>query len=229
MKQSGTWWTLGLILVAAACLGAWLIGGRPAADEATEPTTGTIVEASPPVTSSVIQAEPLDKPPTPPSAPAPQPSAAEPPAQPSDIFAGPLPEFMVPIRDRVLAKRWLDVSDQKQLYEYGKEHKDDARPQLLLAWDARNREWDGIAAEMYRIAYRADKRVKDDPNMLPDLLAIAGQHDRMEFDEASGVIQDAYGAQALPSIEADIAAARQRGDEARATRLNRLRDNIRAR
>ena len=36
----------------------------------------------------------------------------------------------------------------------------DARPQLLLAWDSMNREWDGIAVRMYRIAYRADPRAK---------------------------------------------------------------------
>jgi hypothetical protein len=228
MKRSGTWWTLGLILVAAACLGAWLIGG-PSTPEADEPSTGTVVEMPPPQ-PTVVQTELVQKPaePAKPAARAPQPTAASPEPQ-SDIFSGPMPDFMVSIRDRVLEKRFLDVSDQKQLYEYGKEHKEDARPQLLLAWDARNREWDGITAQMYRIAYRADKRVKEDPNMLPDLLAIASQHDRMEFDEASGVIQDAYGAQALPRIEADIAEARQRGQDMRVTRLNRLRDNIRAR
>jgi hypothetical protein len=224
MKQSGTWWTLGLILVAAACLGAWLIGGPRAAED--EPTTGTIVEM--PQTAEPETAQTPAEAPRP-AAPSPQPRAASPEPARSDVFAGPMPEFMVPIRDRVLAKRSLDVGDQKELYEYGKAHKEDARPQLLLAWDARNREWDGIEAQMYRIAYRADNRVKDDPNMLPDLLAIASQHDRMEFEEASGVIQDAYGAQALPRIEAEIAEARQRGEDARAVRLNRLRDNIRAR
>lgn len=226
MKRSGTW-TLVLSLVAAAGLAAWLIGGPREAEQA-EPNSGTIVEMPPAAEPTLVQAEPVKKPAAP-SAPAPQPSAASAEPAPSDLFADPMPEFMTPIRDRVLAKRWLDVSDQKQLYEYGKLHKDDARPQLLLAWDARNREWDAITAQMYRIAYRADQRVKDDPNMLPDLLAVASHHDRMEFDEASGVIQDAYGAQALPRIEADISEARQRGEEQRLTRLNRLRDSIRAR
>ena len=55
MKQSGTWWTLGLILVAAACLGAWLIGGpRPGEDE---PTMGTIVEMPEAAQPTVVQAE----------------------------------------------------------------------------------------------------------------------------------------------------------------------------
>ena len=30
---------------------------------------------------------------------------------------------------RVLAKKLLDVGDQKQLYDYGRAHRDDARPQ----------------------------------------------------------------------------------------------------
>src|SRR5215471_16015231 len=50
--------------------------------------------------------------------------------------AGPLPDFMIPIHARVLDKQWLDVEAQKSLYHFGREHKDDARPQLLLAWDS---------------------------------------------------------------------------------------------
>ena len=47
-----------------------------------------------------------------------------------DLFAGPMPDFMAEAHMRTLDKKWLHVSVQKKLYEYGQEHKDDARPQL---------------------------------------------------------------------------------------------------
>lgn len=235
MKQSGTWWTVGLALVALACLSAWLIGGPE--QQADDGMAGTIVEAPEPAAPVVVQAIPVDRPrpaqPPPAEQPQPQPQAAEPqqpaaavPAPPGtwDMFSGEMPDFMVRAHERVMSKRKLHISDQRELYKYGQAHEDDARPQLLLAYDARNREWDGIAANMYRIAFRADKRTKDDPNMLPDLLAIAGSHDRMEFDEASTLIRDAYGAEALPRVDTLIDEAGDKGDEVRVTRLNRLRE-----
>jgi hypothetical protein len=133
-----------------------------------------------------------------------------------------MPDFMADIHKRVLDRQLLDVSDQKELYEYGRAHKDDARPQLLLAWDSMNREWDGIAVRMYRMAYNADQRAKDDPTMLRDLLEVASRYDTVEFDEARGVIARAYGAQAQSQLTAKVSALRAQGKLDRAARLERL-------
>ena len=144
----------------------------------------------------------------------------------SDLFAGTMPDFMVDLHAAVLDKKWLGAPQQRQLYEFGQEHKDDARPQLILAWDSMNREWDGIAVRMYRIAYRADHRAKDDPSMLRDLLTVASRFDRTEFREATEIIKEAYGKDALPRIEEEMGKYAAAGAPDRAARLSRLRDAI---
>jgi hypothetical protein len=143
-----------------------------------------------------------------------------------DLFAGPMPDFMTEAHARTLDKKWCDVTLQKKLYQFGQEHKDDARPQLLLAWDSMNREWYGIAVRMYAIAYRADKRSKHDPSMLRDLLFVAARHDRVEYKEASELIREAYGEEALPSIDEELATFRAQGNSVNTERLERLRDAI---
>jgi len=165
-----------------------------------------------------------------PTRPAPKPAAAAP-AEPvvadSDLFAGTMPDFMVDLHARVLDKKWLGAPEQRQLYEFGKQNPKDARPQLLLAWDSMNREWDGIAVRMYRIAYRADRRAKDDPTMLRDLLTVASRFDRTEYREATEIIKEAYGSDALPRIEEVIGKYTAAGEVERAARLSRLRDALR--
>jgi hypothetical protein len=98
----------------------------------------------------------------------------------------------------------------------------------MLAWDARNRDWDGNAARMYRIAFSADARAKDDPSMLPDLISIAGRYDNVEYTDSSSLIVDAFGSEALPEVEDEIALATRRGEQRKLDRLTRLRDAIRA-
>ena len=143
-----------------------------------------------------------------------------------DLFASPMPDFMTEAHTRTIDKQWCDVNLQKKLYQYGQEHKDDARPQLLLAWDSMNREWYGIAVRMYRIAYQADKRAKYDPSMLRDLLFVAARHDRVEFSDAVEIIREAYGEEALPSIDEELATFRAQGNSVNTERLQRLRDQI---
>jgi hypothetical protein len=137
-----------------------------------------------------------------------------------------MPDFMVDIHTRVLDKKPLNVVLQKKLYDFGQEHKDDARPQLLLAWDSMNRDWDGIGVRMYRIAYRADARAKHEPRMLSDLISVASRFDRVEFRESSALIVEAYGASAQPRIKEELETLRESGQHARAARLERVLEAI---
>jgi len=227
-----TWLWLGLMLAVALALAIWLM---PRSTTGTAESSGApqaeapAIAAAPPETPSAEKPAPQAQAEAKPAAAAPdQPQA--PAKKDSDLFAGPLPDFMVDLHAKVLDKKWLSASQQKQLYEFGKQHRDDARPQVLLAWDARNREWDGISSDMYRIAYRADKRVKDDPRMLADLLYVVGahQHETVEFKDTAELINDVFGAEALPRIEDELAGAQKRGEQAKTDRLNRLRDLIRS-
>jgi hypothetical protein len=89
-----------------------------------------------------------------------------------------------------------------------------------------NREWDGIGIRMYRTAYRADKRAKDDPSMLRDLIEVGSRYDTVEFTDARNIIAQVYGAQAVPQINAKIDELRSQGKLDRASRLERLRTAV---
>jgi hypothetical protein len=192
------------------------LGGKPQ-ESAEAPVTAPPASAS--ASPQKNAAQPSVKP-------APAPTPAEPPV---NLFADPMPDFMSKSYAAVLDKKWLDADQQKELYNWGKEHKDDARPQLILAWESMNRDWKGLSVRMYRMAYRADHRAKDDPSMLRDLLHIASQYDTVEYREASDVIRDAYGEEALPKIDDAIAQLRGEGAESRAERLQRLRGEVTSR
>jgi len=230
-EPHGTYLVLGLLIAAGAVMFLWLAPRNQEADEEEAVSEAAASEVAPaPVQAAAApqaaQARLQPAEPAEPEAPTQAPNTAE--EAHSDLFAAPMPEFMDRIYKRVGDNKWLNANDQKQLYDFGKEHPDDARPQLILAWDARNRDWDGIAARMYRIAYTADERAKDDPSMLPDLISIAARFDNVEYKEASSLIADAYGPQALPEIEDEIALATRRNETGRLDRLNRLRDEIRS-
>jgi hypothetical protein len=215
---------LGFAVAGLGAFGAlmvWVLTGssRAGTDQASasaaSPAPET-AEESPPSAAPVATAQQ--------AAPSAQPAAA--PQLVLDLFAGEMPDFMADAHARILDKKWLDAAAQKQLYEHGQAHKDDARPQLLLAWDAMNREWDGIAVRMYRIAYRADKRAKQDPSMLRDLLAVASRFEGTEHREATEIVKEAFGAEALPQLDAALAELRAQGDLVRAARLQRVRAAI---
>ena len=235
-EPHGTYLVLGLLIAAGAVMFLWLAPRNQDTDPEAEASEAADREFAPnePAPKPAAPAAPVANAPEPaqPAAvvlPAQPTVQAAPAHEPTDLFAEPLPEDLEKIHKRVSNNQWLNARDQKTLYDYGKEHKSDARPQLMLAWDARNREWDGIAARMYRIAFTADPRAKDDPSMLPDLISIASRFENVEYTESASLIADAYGAEALPEIEDEITLAERRGEQRRVARLNHLRDQIRSR
>jgi hypothetical protein len=140
-----------------------------------------------------------------------------------DLFAGEMPDFMAEAHARVLDKKPLGSPDQKELYDFGKQNPKDARPQLLLAWDSMNRDWDGIGVRMYEIAHRADARVKEDPRMLQDLLRVAAGHDKVEYRDTVRLVQEVYGSDAIGAVEQAIEEHSARGESKSVERLTLLR------
>ncbi|MFI5308776.1 MAG: hypothetical protein ACHQ53_15570 [Polyangiales bacterium] len=217
-KETKSLGLAGAVLLAFAAMMAWMMAGPSGAATSKTPALPEPQSARPPAPTNASSTEPGAK--------AASAAATEPAA--ADLFAGPMPDFMVDCHRRVLDKELLDVEDEKKLYAYGQAHKDDARPQLLLAWESMNREWYGIASRMYGIAYRADPRAKDDPTMLRDLLLVASMYDKTEFDETKAIIADAYGATALPRLDQALFELRSQGDGVGAARLQRLREALSA-
>lgn len=197
---------------------------RTEAPAAAADTSASEASRAPAEPEVAAEAEPAAEPQA--AAKAEEPASAK--SEPVDLFAGPMPDFMADLHKVVLDKKPLSAPMQKQLYDYGKEHPDDARPQLLLAWDSRNREWDGFAVRMYRIAFRADRRSKQDPSMLRDLIDIASRHDRVEYRETTELLREAFGGEAIGPIEEAIERHRQRREGSRVDRLQRLKDALSA-
>jgi hypothetical protein len=218
--------TLGLAVGALVAFGALMVWVLTSSSRAGSSEAPAVAASPAPEVATESPTRPVPVAATGQTALAAQPTPAAQPRPAADLFAGAMPDFMADAHARVLDKQWLDSAVQKQLYDHGQAHKDDARPQLLLAWDAMNREWDGIAVRMYRIAYRADGRAKDDPSMLRDLLDVASRFDRTENREATELVKEAYGREALPQLDAALAELREQGDLVRAARLQRVRSAI---
>jgi hypothetical protein len=217
-------------LVAVAAMFVWALAAPEEPDEHTAmplapPAPPPAPPASPPpaATRPTTTAAPATAaPPVSPTQPAP--GATDPNA--IDLFAGPMPEWMAELHARAKAGKWLDVRQQKELYQFGQEHKDDARPQILLAWDSRNREWWGFVVRLYQSAYDADPRSKGHPMMLPDLVDIASRYDGVEYRESAALLAQAFGEEALPRVDMKIEELRRSGDTTRFARLERLRDTL---
>lgn len=219
-NESKTLWVAVAALLAFAGMMVWVLSGPGEGED--EPLPAAAAEPAVP-NAPAPAPKPAEAPSAAPEAKQPSEAPAAPAVDPLvDVFAGPMPDFMVDIHTRVLDKKPLDVVAQKKLYQFGQENKEDARPQLLLAWDSMNREWDGIGVRMYRIAYRADPRAKHDPRMLTDLLSVASRFEKTEHREATAILVEAYGESALPRVDEEIEKLRAAGEHARAARLERV-------
>lgn len=210
-------------LVGFAALMVWFMARPTTGIESAENDANAETQAAPPPAS---MAAPIAPPSAPEPAPEPAPSAAAAPNAPGDLFAGPMPDFMASVHVRVLDKKPLEIEEQKSLYDFGKANPKDARPQLLLAWDSMNRDWQGLGVRSYRIAYRADHRAKDDPSMLRDLLEVAGKYDGIEGSETTELVKEAYGREALPKLDEALTKMRGTGDSRGVARLEALRAAI---
>ena len=134
-----------------------------------------------------------------------------------------MPDFMTTCTRACSTSNSSTSRTRKQLYEFGREHRDDARPQLLLAWDSMNREWDGFGVRITAWLTLPTERAKDDPRMLRDLIEIEPlRHGRVQ-GSARSIMREAYGAQAVPQLNAKIADLRSQVHIDRVARLERLR------
>jgi hypothetical protein len=154
--------------------------------------------------------------------------APEPRPEPPDIFAGEAPDVITRNHIRLIDGQTISYDETKRLYDYGVEHQDDPRPQLLLAWDAMQRGWDGMATRLYVKAYKADPRVKELPRTLRDMVSVAMRFDKVEGREAVAAIKDIYGKDALDVVDEMRLDARERHRDQWVQRLDALEAALRA-
>lgn len=155
-------------------------------------------------------------------------SDARVPPEPGDPFAtamfdGEAVELLNDARLRVSRGARMPASMKLALYRYGKEHPEDARPQLLLAFEETRLEWWRAAIGHYERALAADPRTRSNPKVLPDLLRMISTRER---DRAAEAIRKHYGGEAKPAIEAAIRAAGAAGQNHRVEQLESLRKSL---
>ncbi|HEX4341659.1 MAG TPA: hypothetical protein VH062_37375 [Polyangiaceae bacterium] len=161
-----------------------------------------------------------------PSSPAPVPASSAPPLPMKDFFASDAPESLRKMHDVTSSGGMLPVERMKELYQLGKDHPGDARPHLLMAEDAMNRGWDAFAVSHYERAAREDASAREDPRMLKDLVDVAGG--KREPAKAASALSSIYGGSAASAVEAALAVAGEKGDEAAVQRLAALSAALRA-
>jgi hypothetical protein len=185
-------------------------GGAPTAPSARSVSTPL---ASPSFDTSypIVEASPTAPPST---------ERADEQLSPIDLFATSGPDIIDTAHRIVGEGGTVPLTKLKQIYDYGKQHPGDARPQLVMAGDAMHRGWYDQALDHYVEAVREDSRARQDPHALSDLVKIAGR----EYTAVAGgdAIAKFYGRRAQPVLEAAIAEATTQGDDDRAARLTDL-------
>lgn len=125
---------------------------------------------------------------------------------------------------RALHGKRLHPRKAIELYNRFKEHPEDGRPQLVLAFDAVNRAWYEHAVGHYEKALRADPQLRHEPRVLPDLLEMAAMG--LYHDKAASVIVEAYGQDALAALDERMARANAQGQAKHAELLGQLRREL---
>jgi hypothetical protein len=111
----------------------------------------------------------------------------------------------------------------RTLTGFAARHPEDARPFLLLARIYLSRRWRADAIDEYDRAYRRDPSARGDPQMLEDLVALVPH--RTAGSAAEALIEEAYGAEALPAVERALEAHRL--DSNATARYVLLRESLR--
>lgn len=155
-----------------------------------------------------------------------RPTAPQPEQRTADFFSGPAPELIERAYDVVSSGRRLHSKRVKEVYEYGKTHPDDPRPQLLLAMDSMNRGWYGFASDHYVRAVKADAEAANDPRVMRDLIRIASR--KHDSDEAREALVDIYGRGALAAVQQATEDARAQNDSPTEARLSDLAEVLQA-
>jgi hypothetical protein len=110
----------------------------------------------------------------------------------------------------------------RALRRYAREHRDDARPFLLLGRIYTARNWRDDALERYLRAHRIDPAARHDPHMRDDLIWLATQ--KSTSSRAGRALAAIYGEDVLPALRAQLASGNLETEER--ARLERLAERL---
>ena len=227
---------LALLILAGAGVAAWLVGSggdpvtqadpTPETAPETETETDPVPDSEDPDPETETETETETDPETdqdPDQDPDPDPDQdQDPDTAPTGLqgplAAGPLPELLQDVLDRIAAGERFEEPDFQELYQYMAHHRDDVRGELVFGRAFMSRGWHTAAFERYERALRMDESATEDPQVLEDLLHILAHGDDMLFHVWPN-IRRYYGTDAMPVVERMLAAEESRSAQRELERL----------
>ena len=227
-KRSIVGVALALMALVGSLAGLWFLREATAEPDPPVPAGRATRQPSQSGSSKREPQAPRAVPPSPPpqeapTATPPAPIPNRPPAR-ETLILRTLPRELRSLAAQAIAGHTLNASQLRRLRGYQRDHRDDARPFLILGHDFANRDWFTSAIERYERAITMDPSVRGDTTLQRQLLRMA--RTQTAGTKASDAIVAIYGPEILPML--DRAIARADGDDPEElARLVQLRDRLR--
>ncbi|MFK7998175.1 MAG: serine/threonine protein kinase [Polyangiales bacterium] len=142
------------------------------------------------------------------------------------LLSGELPDFLAETMAKIRDGYQFEHPDYREIYGWIRNHREDVRGHLVLSRAFMSRGWYTAAFERYGHLFGDfPEETQGDPQSLRDLIEIIGKGDDM-LDVVFPMLRRYYGRDALPEVEAAMAATERRREtrqlRALQRRLNRL-------
>ncbi|NLY95545.1 MAG: protein kinase [Myxococcales bacterium] len=125
---------------------------------------------------------------------------------PRDPWKGPIPPELEELKRQIDTGAAPSKKDLGPVYRYMRFHPTDPRPHLLLAQTFFDRQWTRDAVTQYVQAYEKDPSSRGAPRMLPDLITLAMDPNRVK--DAAAALRQIYGEEALQVLDSRLALER---------------------
>jgi eukaryotic-like serine/threonine-protein kinase len=125
---------------------------------------------------------------------------------PRDPWKGPVPTELDDLKRQIDLGTVPSKKDLGPIYRYIRVHPTDPRPHLLLAQTFVDRNWTKDAVVQYVSAYEKDASSRGAPRMLPDLITLSMDANRIK--DAAAALRQIYGDEALQVLDSRLALER---------------------
>lgn len=142
------------------------------------------------------------------------------------LLSGELPDFLAETMAKVRDDYQFEHPDYREIYGWIRNHREDVRGHLVLSRAFMSRGWYTAAFERYGHLFGDfPEETQADPQSLRDLIEIVGQGDDM-LDVVFPMIRRYYGRDALPEVEAALAATDRRRETRQLSALQRRLERL---
>lgn len=142
------------------------------------------------------------------------------------LLSGELPEFLAETMAKIRDGYQFEHPDYREIYGWIRNHREDVRGHLVLSRAFMSRGWYTAAFERYGHLFASfPDETQADPRSLRDLIEIIGKGDDM-LDVVFPMLRRYYGRDALPEVEAALAATDRRREIRQLSSLKRRLERL---